>query len=165
MLGLNNHDNAPRFENVHHGVGNLTGHSLLYLRTPRVNIDQPGQLGQAGYLPTLIRNISDMSITKEGCQVMLAGGEHLDIPHQHHLVVIGIEHGGKHGGRLLAQAGELFGEGASDPARGVLKTVPLRVLANGVQDLKYRSLYPAEIDLIVQFRGPNGPPSSGPWPP
>jgi hypothetical protein len=28
----------------------------------------------------------------------------------------------------------------------------------------YRSLNPAKVDLVVQFRGPSGPSSPGPWP-
>src|ERR1700683_4249481 len=105
-----------------------------------------------------------MGMSEKRHQMMLARREHLDIAHEHHLVVIGVEDGRQDIGRRLPQPRELLGQRTSDPARGVLDTVPRRVLANSEQDLVYRSLHPPEVDLVVQFRGPCDPSSPGPWP-
>jgi len=81
--------------------------------------------------------------------MMFARREHLDVAHEHHLVVIGIEHRGKHVSRFLTQPGELLGHRARHPAWCVLDAITLGVFANSQQDLVYRSLNPAQVNFVV----------------
>ena len=48
VLGLDHDDHPARLELAHQRVGDLGGQPLLHLRAPGVDVDQPGQLGQAG---------------------------------------------------------------------------------------------------------------------
>src|ERR1035438_4136230 len=160
MLRLDHHQDAPRFEDVHQPVRDLRGHAFLYLRTAGVNVDQPGQLGQSGNLTLFVWYIADVRRTKKGHQVMLAGAVNLDVPHQHQFVVVGVEHGGQDVLSPLAQPGELLREGPGDPGRGVPQPVPLRVLADGEQDLLHRALDTCGVEVGAQRFSPDEPP----WP-
>src|SRR5262245_35825793 len=146
MLGFHDDNNAPRLEYLHQRVCYLARHPLLDLRSPRVHVDEPGELGQPGDLAALVWYISDMRIAEEWRQVMLAGREHLDIADEDHLVVIGVEDRAEDILRMLCQPGELLCVGSRDPAGSVLDSIPVRVLADGEQDLAYGTLDPLEIN-------------------
>ncbi len=89
-------------------------------------------------------------------QVMFARPVHLDVADDDHLVVVGVEHGGEHVLRALAQPGELLGVGPRDPGRGLPQAVTLRVLADGEQDLPDRALDARHVEIAaVGVSGPD----------
>ena len=130
MLSLNNHDNSARFQNPHKSVSDLTCHTLLDLRSLRVQVDQPGEFRQAGDLALLIRNVAKVSTAEERHQVMLAGGVQLDVAYEDHLLVVGVEYGRQYFFRPHTQAGKLLDKGARNTRRGFPQPVPSRILAN-----------------------------------
>src|SRR5579875_3391205 len=160
MLGLHHYDNAPGFQDVHQRIGDLAGHPLLHLGAPGVDVHQPGQLRQPRDLPLLVGDVPHVGVPVKRRQMVLAGREDLDVADQHHLVVIGVEHGAEHRRGILPQPGELLGERPGHPPGRVPQAVPARVLADGDQDLPYRPLDPGEIDLVAAQRGAPPRPSS-----
>ena len=95
---------TPRgLEDLHQRVGDLGGQPLLHLRALGVDVDQPGQLGQAGDLAALGRDVADVGDAGERHQVVLAHRPELDVVDQDHLVVADVERGGEH--VLAASAG------------------------------------------------------------
>ena len=130
MLGLNDDDNSARLQDLHKSISNLTCHTLLYLRTLGVQVDQPGELRQAGDLALLIRDVAEVRTAEERHQVMLAGGIQLDIAHEDHLLVVGIEYGRQNLFRPHAQARKLLAERARNTFRGFPQPVPSGILAN-----------------------------------
>src|SRR6202012_1194863 len=60
---------------------------------------------------------------------------------------------GEHVLRALPQSGELLGVGPRDPRRGVAQAVPLRVLADGEQDLPDRALDARQVELATAGSG------------
>ena len=165
MLSFDYYDNSARLKNLHKRVSDLTCHPFLYLRPAGVHVHQPCQLGQPGDLALLVRYVPQVRETEERRQMMLAGREHLDAANQHHLVVIGIEHGGEHVAGLEAEAGELLRVGPGDPVRRFPQPVPVRVLADGEQDLADRPLDPlgGPFGPDARGRGSSGWPLSGPF--
>ena len=86
-------------------------------------------------------------------QVVLAEAHHVDVPDEHQLLVVGLEGGAEHLGRVDPQAGEEFGVRAGDPGRGLLEPVAVRVLADRDQDLADRLLDPAQVDGVARPGG------------
>src|SRR5581483_2787838 len=78
MLGLDDHDHAPRLQRVDERVRDLAGHPLLHLRSACVHVHQPGELGQPGDLPLLVRHVADVRDAVERHQVVLARAVDLD---------------------------------------------------------------------------------------
>src|ERR1700689_1614064 len=140
MPSIDYYQDTSRFEDVNQTVRDLWVHVFLYLRAAGLNIHQPGQLGQPGNLSLFVWYIADMSSTKKRHQMMLTHAVNLNVPDQHELVVVGVEHRGQHVLGALAETGELLRVGPGHPGRGVLEPVPLRVLADGEQDLPHRPL-------------------------
>src|ERR1700730_1762561 len=175
VLRLDDHHHPTWFQRVHQGVGYLAGHPLLHLRAPRIDIDQPGQLGKPGDLALVVRDIADVRDPDEREQVMFARPVHLDVADDDHLVMVRVEHGAEHVLRALPQPGELLRVGPRDPGRGVAQAVALRVLADGEEDLPDRALDARQVELAAAaFGGPGtrrhswllGTSSCGwPWPP
>ena len=146
MLGFHDNNNAARLEYLHQRVGNLAGHPFLHLRSPRVHVDEPGELGQARDLAALVRYVTNVRVPEEWRQMMLAGREQVDITDKHHLVVTGIEDGGQNVLRMLGQPGELLRVSARNPAGRVPDALTVRVLADREQYLAYRALDPLEVN-------------------
>ena len=86
---------TPRGQVGRHGVGDLGGQPLLHLGAPGVDVDQPGQLGQAGHPPVLTGDVAQVRDTVERHQVVLAGAVDLDVAHQDELGVPDLERGGR----------------------------------------------------------------------
>ncbi|BCJ59825.1 hypothetical protein Jiend_32470 [Micromonospora endophytica] len=97
-----------------------------------------------------------MGASPERQEVVLAEAHHVDVPDQHQFLVVGLERGGEHGGRVDAKAGEELGVRSGDPGRGLLETVAVRVLADRDQDLADRFLDPGEVDGVLD-RSPGQP--------
>jgi hypothetical protein len=137
VLSFHYNDNAPRLEHFHQRVGDLAGHPLLHLRSPSVNVDQPGQLGQARNLTLFVRNVPDVGMSEEWRQVMLACREKLDIANKHHFIVVGIENRREDVLWMLTQPRELLGVRPRHPDWGIPDPFPVRILANRQQYFAY----------------------------
>jgi hypothetical protein len=149
MLSFNNDDNSAWLKGIHQRVSNLTCHPLLNLRTPRVYVDQPRKLRQAGYLALLVRNVTDVSAAEEWHQVMLAGRVELDVAHEHHFLVVGIEDCSQDVlGREL-QAGELLSQRTRDSRRSVPQAFAVRILAYCDEYLGNSTLDPRKVKAAV----------------
>src|SRR5580693_1321383 len=59
VLGLDDHHDAARVQDIHQCVRYLAGHPLLHLRPLGVDVYQPGQLGEPGDLALLVRHVAD----------------------------------------------------------------------------------------------------------
>jgi hypothetical protein len=80
---------------------------------------------------------------------MLAHAHQLDVADEHEFLVVRLERGGEHLGRLNPQAGEEFGVRAGDARRGALETVAVRVLTDRDEDLPDRLLDPRQVDGLL----------------
>src|SRR5690606_12348641 len=96
VLGLDHDDGSARLQDAHERIGDLRGEPLLDLWAPGVYVDQPGELRQAGDAAVLTGDVADLRTSVEGHAVMLAGAVHLDVAHDHHLVMPDVEHCGEH---------------------------------------------------------------------
>jgi len=150
VLALDHDDRAARFEDPHQRVRDLAGEPLLHLRTAGVDVDQPGQLGQAGDLAVDRRDVADVRDAPERHQVVLADRGQLDVLDQHHLVVAEVEGRGEDVLRLLPEAREYLLVRPGDPGRGLQQTLAVRVLAHREEQLADGVLGP----LLVE--GPDG---------
>ena len=70
-------------------LGDLVGQALLNLQAAREDVDQPRDLAQAEH-PAL-RDVGDVALAEERQQVMLAETVEVDVPDDHHLVIIDAE--------------------------------------------------------------------------
>ena len=75
VLALDDDDHAARLQDLHQRVGDLRGQPLLHLRAAGVDVDQPGQLRQAGDLAVGGRDVADVGDADERHQVVLAAAE------------------------------------------------------------------------------------------
>ncbi|GAB3967609.1 hypothetical protein GCM10027615_17410 [Plantactinospora veratri] len=82
-------------------------------------------------------------------QMVLAEAHHVDVPDEYEFLVVGLEGGGEHLGRVDPEPGEEFGVRPGDPGRRLDQTVPVRVLADGDQDLPDRLLDPGQVDGVL----------------
>jgi hypothetical protein len=80
--------------------------------------------------------------------MVLTQAEHLDVPDEDELLVVGLEGGREHLGRVDPEAGEEFRVGLGDPGRGLAQPVTIGILTDGDEDLPYRFLDPLEIDRL-----------------
>ncbi len=102
-------------------IGDLAGQPFLNLRPPRVEVDQTRQLRQPGDLALLVRDVADVGHPVKRHQVVLAGASRPRCPDHDHLVVPGVEDGGKHVFGPLAQPGELLRVRPGDARRRLLQ--------------------------------------------
>ncbi len=86
---LDHHAHALRLDDLLDGFGDLRGQPLLHLQAAREDLDQARQLAQPDHFA--LRNVGDVHLAEEGQQVMFAEAEHLDVLHDHHLVVVDVE--------------------------------------------------------------------------
>src|SRR5689334_12300026 len=148
VLGLDHDDDAAGLEDGDHRVGDLTGEALLDLGPLRVDVDEPGQLGQPGDLAGLGRDVAHVGDPGERHQVVLAHGPQLDVAHEHHLVVTEVEGGREDVLRRHPQTRGDLGVRPGHPGRGVAQALALGVLPDGDQQLTYGGLGP----LLVEVR-------------
>ena len=146
---------TPRGSALHQGVGDLGGQPLLHLRPPRVDLDEPGQLGQAGD-PA----VSPGRSRRGPRRGTAAGGARSTTPPRCRAPAParrGWPRTWSSGRRRVdPQAGEEFGVGPGDPGRGPAQTVAVGVLADREQDLPDRALDPPQGRPTVS----TGPPVS-----
>ena len=139
---------TPRGSRIsHQRVGDLRGQPLLDLGAAGVDVDQPGQLGQAGDLAGVGRDVADVRDAAERDQVVLAGRVDLDVLDQHHLVVAEVE--GRRQDVLgpLPQPGEDLLVRTGHPGRRLPQSLAVRVLADRDQQLAHGVLGPLLVEL------------------
>ena len=85
MLGLDHHRDAARLQDLLDRGRDLRSHVLLRLQPPRIDIDQPRQLGKADH--PVDRLVGDVRLASEGHHVVLAMRVEGDVAHKHEVVV------------------------------------------------------------------------------
>ncbi len=148
VLRLDDDDHTAGFRDPHQRVRHLGGEPLLHLRTPGVDIHQAGQLGRPGDLAVRGGDVTDVGDSLEGEQVVFAAGDQVDVLEQHHLVVAQAGHGGQVGLGFLPETGEYLLVGTGDTGRGVAQPLPVRILADGDQELVYGVLGSLAVELV-----------------
>ena len=73
-------------DTLQYRVGNLSGQPFLDLQPTGEQIGQSGQFGQANDLP--VGDISNVHVSREGDHMMFTQGMDIDVPDDHHFVVI-----------------------------------------------------------------------------
>src|SRR5215204_321230 len=146
VLGLDDHEDVRR-QDVDERIGDLGCEALLNLGPLGEPVDHARQLRQACDPPVIIRDVRDVRPSVERDEVVLAVAGDRDVADHHHLVVIGLEGGDDVTTRVLAQPAENLLVHVGDPPRRVLETVPVRVLADGFEDLPHRALDARFVEL------------------
>jgi hypothetical protein len=134
VFGLDYDSGAVGIQYLVDGVGELSGHALLKLRTSGHHLQGAGQLARPDH-PAIL-NIPHMSFTEKGEQMMLAHGKEGDVP-QHHdipLVTLLIKDGVETGRRIYSHAGEEFTIHSGHSSRCILQTFSKRVFTHGLED-------------------------------
>lgn len=134
-----------RLQVLDQGVGDLAGEAFLDLGSLGEDVDQSRELGQPGDL-AVGGDVGDVGDPGERQQVVLAGAPHLDVTHQHHLVVAEVEGRGQHLAGVLLQTGEHLAVGPGHPAGGVTQAVAVGILPDPDQDLADRCCHPLLVD-------------------
>src|SRR5271157_4426916 len=83
---FDHHAHAQRLDRFLNGLGNLHCEPLLHLQAARKYFHQPRNLAQADDLA--LWDVRDVYFAEERQHMVLAKAEHLDVLHDHHLVVI-----------------------------------------------------------------------------
>ena len=148
VFALQYDDHAARFERLDQFLGDLGREPFLDLRPLGVDVDEPGQFGQASDAAVLAGDVADVGDTGEGQQMMLADAPDLDVLDQDQLVVAEIEGGRQHLGRVLVQAGQDLGVRLGHPFRGVPQTIAVRILTDPDQQLPDGPDDPIMIELV-----------------
>src|SRR5664280_1408367 len=135
-------------------IGNLRGHPLLDLRSARVDIHQPRQLGQPSHPSLAARDVADVSDPVEGHEMVLTGAVDLDVAHEDELVVAYLEVRREDVFRLLPHAREDLDVDPGPAAGSPLEPVAFGVLAVRQQKLTAAALTPlrsirAGVDMTV----------------
>ena len=89
MFRFYDHRDACRLQARHQRLGDLSGEILLDLQSPRVNIDNARDFGEADDFS--IRNVSDVRAPDKGQKMVLAQRIELDVFDQDDLARFGIE--------------------------------------------------------------------------
>ena len=89
MPRFNDHAHALRRNGLLNGIRYLPRQPLLHLQAPRKDLDEPRNLAQADHLA--LGNVGHVHLAEKRQHVVLAQREHLDVPDDHHLVVIHLE--------------------------------------------------------------------------
>jgi hypothetical protein len=129
VLRLEHHGDAARLENLLDRGRDLRGQVLLGLQPPRIDVDQPRDLGEPDH--ALHRHIGDMRLADERGDVVLAVRGERDIADQHRLVVrADLREGAvEHVGRALAVAAEQLFVGIDDAGRRLHQTLAIGIIA------------------------------------
>src|SRR5579871_4324952 len=165
MGSLNDNGDASRLEHTIQGIGDLRRHSLLNLHASRVDLDDPGQFGDADN--PLVGQVAEMRPPDDRRHVVLAVRYETDIAQQHHLVISGhfLESPLQQLVRIFVISGKPLSIGASDTRRCVDQPLAPRVIAgptdqgdNGLFDFgggrsvggldRFRMLLTSEITII-----------------
>ncbi len=130
VLGLEHHGDAARLEDLLDRGRDLRGQVLLRLQAPRIDVDQPRDLGQAHH--ALGRHIGDVRLAGERHHVVLAVRIERDVAHQHEIVVAaGLrERAVEHLGRAFLVAAEQLLIGAHEPLRRLDQALAVRIVAD-----------------------------------
>jgi hypothetical protein len=120
-------------------VGNLFRHAFLNLGTTGHLFDNPGQLTQSYHLS--IREIANVSTSREGEQVMLAHATEVDILDQYNLVVLFCKHLLQMNGGIPMETREHLRVHPGDSGWRFQQTFAIRILSDGKQNLANSLLY------------------------
>ena len=146
MLALDDGDHPAGVQALHHGIGHLGREPLLHLWTAGVDVDQPGDLAQPGDPAVSGGDVGHVCHTDEGQQMVFAERVHLDVAHEHHLVMRHVEGGGQDLGGVLAHPAEQFASRLRHPGGSLAQPVSIRILTDGQQELTHCSLGPDDVD-------------------
>src|SRR6478735_9206075 len=146
VLALDDHDDPARLQDRHQGLGDLRGETLLDLRPPGVDVDQPRQLREPGDLAGGRRDVAHVRDPAERNQVVLTGTEHLDVLDQHHLVVAEIERRRQDVLGLLVEAREYLLVRTCHSARRLAQALTVGVLADSDEELPNSRLGPLLVE-------------------
>src|SRR6185503_17898530 len=131
---LDDHRHAQRMQFRLERLGNLGGQPLLHLQPAGKDIDDAWDLAQADH--AAVRNVSHVALAEERQQVMLAEAVHIDVAHDHHLVVLDGEQRAVDDvidvGAITARE---KAERLLNPARGLDEPLAFRILAERLQQL------------------------------
>ena len=146
-----NHDSYPeRFQRLLDGIPDLDSQPLLHLQPSGVILDHTGNLAQS--CNRSVGDISHMGLSYEGQHVVLAHGVQFDIPHKDHLLVFFLKKGrpdNLYAVVSIPLSKEL--KGLCDPLRCLLKSLPIRILANQGKDFSHMRSYLFRHLSVVEF--------------
>jgi hypothetical protein len=126
--GLDHHAHAGRPQHVADGAGHLLGEPLLHLQPPREHLDDARQLGEPH--DAAVRDVGDVHLPDEGEHVVLAHRVEVDVAHEHHVLVLLLEHGvAHHVAHVHVLAAGEPGQAPRDALRRLQQPVPVRILA------------------------------------
>src|SRR5207248_4583847 len=106
--------------------------------------------------PVRVGDVRDVRASVEGDEVVLAVAGDRDVANHHHLVVVGLEGRDDVVTRVLAQPTEDLLVHVGDTARRELEAVPVRVLADRLEDLPYGALDARLVELARLLVGGKG---------
>ncbi len=140
MAGLDDDGDAKRMEHGLDRVGDLRRHPFLDLQPPGVDLDQPGQLGDADH--ALARQVGNMRPAEDGRHVVLAMRDEADVAQQHDPVIAAalLEGPFQQPDRILVVAGEPVGIGAEDAVRRVHQALAAGIVAGPADQRPHRRL-------------------------
>src|SRR5690606_22859460 len=139
VVRLDDHPHARGPQRVPHRLRDLVRHPLLHLQPTSEDLDDPRQLREADDLA--VRDVGDVDLAEEREQVVLAQRVHLDVLHEHHVVVVLVED--RVADHLLHRdpvAARQPRQALLDALRRAYQPLALRVLADPPQDLTDQSL-------------------------
>ena len=89
MRALAHHGDAKRIDLLANRLGNLIGHAFLQLQSAREDVHETRDLAEAD--DSSVGDVGDVALAEERQQVMLTETVEVDVPHDHHLVIIDAE--------------------------------------------------------------------------
>ena len=138
MGGIHYDAHALGLQHLVDGVGDLGRQLLLDLQAMAIDLQHPGELGNADHPPA--RQIGDMGAPDDGHHVMLAMGFEADVAQHHHLVIaVGFLEGAlQEGDRIDFVSGEELLIGACHPPRGAEQALAIGVVAGPADQRAHR---------------------------
>src|SRR5215469_14627133 len=85
MARFDHNTNALGLDGILDGFGNFGGQALLHLEAPRKDLDQAWQLAETDDFA--VGHVSNVNFAEKRQHVVLAKAKHLDVLHDHHLVI------------------------------------------------------------------------------
>jgi len=146
--GLDDDAAAIGLERVHEGVGDFAGEAFLDLGTTGVAFNEASELAETGNAP--LGNVGDVGVTREGEQVMLAGGGEGDVTKDNHLLVAFVKGDTEVAPGVFTESGKELGVGRGDAGGSTLQAFAVGVFADGEEDLADGGLDPREVDDQVR---------------
>jgi rubrerythrin len=121
------HDRDPVWlQRIHQRGCDFLRKPFLDLQSPRIQLDDPGDLGQPD--DVVAGKVPDVALPEEREEVVLAEGEDLDVLHRDHFVVLFMENcAPQHLPRVLVVPLRQETDRILEPLRGLLQPFPVRI--------------------------------------